>query len=240
MPTRYVNNWLTRLEQQLAADAVTLPVPSGALAKLDLTGGGEYTLSVTNTLEPEAQTVEIMRLTADGLIRAQEGTMAQDWPAGSFVYHALTAAQIEALSQPGGGTASNGFVNILGAGTFSVDARTAYLSITSRYDPGPEKITVSFEPAAPGTAYCLDFWILAAGLADGGRNMEFIVPDETGAWSSFIEGVDPAKVSGSFETPSSYAEANNMRGVMGGRVIVSCDQSGYGAVLLQVLYQNSY
>lgn len=86
----YVNFW--KREITLAVDAVT--------ATLDLPDG-TYALVISDTLGAGASAHEIVIAdVASGtatLQRAQEGTEAQAWPAGSVVYCALTAGQLARL-----------------------------------------------------------------------------------------------------------------------------------------------
>ncbi|MDF3840492.1 hypothetical protein [Pseudomonas citronellolis] len=98
MPTRYVNNWLTRLNAALPAGGASLPVPQAALNRLDLSNGGQYFLTLVNSLNPlEQSAFEVVLLTASGLQRAQEGTNDVQWPTGSYVYCAVTAGAIAML-----------------------------------------------------------------------------------------------------------------------------------------------
>lgn len=92
MPTRYVNNWLTRLNAVLPAGGASLPVPQEALGRLDLSSDGQYVLTLVNSLNPlEQSAVEVVRITATGLVRAQEGTDAIEWPVNTYVYAGVTA-----------------------------------------------------------------------------------------------------------------------------------------------------
>lgn len=98
MPTRYVNNWLTRLNAVLPAGGSSLPVPQAALDRLDLSSAGQYVLTLVNSLNPlEQGVIEIVRITASGLQRGQEGTSAIEWPTGSYVYCAITAGTLQGL-----------------------------------------------------------------------------------------------------------------------------------------------
>lgn len=103
MPTqRYINNWIGKLNGALLADGDQLPVAQALLDRLDLSGDGVYTLTLASTLDPMQQTlVEVVVITADGLVRQQEGTTAQDWPADTYVYAGVTAGILSLFGAQG-------------------------------------------------------------------------------------------------------------------------------------------
>lgn len=109
----YINNWITKLSAPLSAGDTLLPIPPSAAARLTLTDGGKYWLTLVNSLNPLEQTQwEIVEVSVGlSLLRERDGTEAQDWPAETLIYCALTAGQltalqsrIEALEAGGGGT----------------------------------------------------------------------------------------------------------------------------------------
>ena len=100
---RFINNWLTQLTGQLLAGAATLPIAGDALARLGPGGGGEYLLTITASLDPLQQSnFEVVRVTfssgAAVLQRGREGTADQTWPAGAFIYAAVTAGHLADLN----------------------------------------------------------------------------------------------------------------------------------------------
>ena len=108
----YINNWITQLTAPLSAGATVLPISPIAASRLDLTNGGKYWLTLTNSANPLEQTQwEIVEVSAGlSLVRGRDGTTAQSWPADTLIYCALTAGQltdlqdrITALEAGGGG-----------------------------------------------------------------------------------------------------------------------------------------
>lgn len=109
----YINNWITQITAPLSAGATVLPISPIAASRLDLTNGGKYWLTLTNSANPLEQTQwEIVEVSAGlSLVRGRDGTTAQSWPADTLIYCALTAGQltdlqarIAALEAGGGGT----------------------------------------------------------------------------------------------------------------------------------------
>ena len=86
----YVNFWKREITLAVDAETATLDLPDGT-----------YALVISDTLGAGASAHEIVIAdVASGtatLQRAQEGTEAQAWPAGSVVYCALTAGQLARL-----------------------------------------------------------------------------------------------------------------------------------------------
>lgn len=109
----YINNWITQITAPLPAGATVLQIPPMAASRLDLTNGGKYWLTLTNSANPLEQTQwEIVEVSAGlSLVRGRDGTAAQSWPADTLIYCALTAGQltdlqdrITALEAGGGST----------------------------------------------------------------------------------------------------------------------------------------
>lgn len=97
---QFVNNWRREISLPLSAAQVALDLPNG-----------QYRLTLTNAAGTlyEVVAATVASGTAD-LVRGLEGTVAVDWPAGSFIYCSLTAGglndlqgRITALEQSGGG-----------------------------------------------------------------------------------------------------------------------------------------
>jgi len=119
---RYVNNYREAIELAAGATNAALSLPDG-----------EYRLTLTSA---EGDRWEIVDAAVTGgaaaLTRAQEGTADQDWPAGSSIYCAVTAGQlndllvrVEALE---GGAVPNGALTN-NAGAVLTDAAGNILTI---------------------------------------------------------------------------------------------------------------
>lgn len=94
----YINNWITRLTAPLPIGARHLAIDPEAANRLDLSD--DYLLTLTDSLDPFVQQVEIVRVSHGLLVeRAQEGTAERHWPAQSIIYCSLTAGQMAALQQ---------------------------------------------------------------------------------------------------------------------------------------------
>ena len=113
----YINNWITQITAPLPAGETVLQIPPTAASRLDLTNGGKYWLTLTNSADPLEQTQwEIVEVSADlSLVRGRDGTAAQSWPSDTLIYCALTAGQltdlqarIAALEAGGGGGVVDG------------------------------------------------------------------------------------------------------------------------------------
>ena len=113
----YINNWITQITAPLPAGATVLQIPPIAASRLDLTNGGKYWLTLTNSANPLEQTQwEIVEVSADlSLVRGRDGTTDQSWPDDTLIYCALTAGQltdlqarIAALEAGGGGGVVDG------------------------------------------------------------------------------------------------------------------------------------
>ncbi|MCC5809854.1 MAG: hypothetical protein JJU06_05725 [Ectothiorhodospiraceae bacterium] len=100
---RWVNNWDTVLSAPLSAAGEQLEVPLAAAERLELAGGDYYLLTLAE-LDAEGVEVawEVVRVTAvDGdaltIERGEEGTDAQEWPAGARIQARLTAETLARL-----------------------------------------------------------------------------------------------------------------------------------------------
>lgn len=141
----FVNNWLYQLAGGFAPGELALPLPAGALERLALAEGDQYTLTLAASLSPASpDETEIIRLTgtASGytLARGLEGTQEQSWPEGTQVWCTLTAgglmalferiaqldARVAALESGGGDLPSNVLVD--SAGSALVDSEGNYLT----------------------------------------------------------------------------------------------------------------
>lgn len=97
---QFINNWIYQLTADWSATATDLPVPGDAKGRLD---DGAYLLTLVNSADATEQTTwEIVGvLVEDGVVtvnRAQEGTTAQAWPAGTIIYSGLTAGTMTQIT----------------------------------------------------------------------------------------------------------------------------------------------
>lgn len=84
---RYVNNYREAIELAAGATNAALSLPDG-----------EYRLTLTSAEGDRWEIVDaVVTAGAATLTRAQEGTADQDWPAGSSIYCAVTAGQLNDL-----------------------------------------------------------------------------------------------------------------------------------------------
>ena len=95
----YINNWITQITAPLPAGATVLPISPIAASRLDLTNGGKYWLTLTNSANPIEQTQwEIVEVSSGLAIRrGMDGTTAQEWPADTLIYCAVSAGQLAEL-----------------------------------------------------------------------------------------------------------------------------------------------
>lgn len=99
----YINNWLTTLLDRLQVGAQSMALPTEAVTRLGLGDGREYLVTLTASLDPLQQAAfEIVKITGGAgstvqIVRAQEGTTAANWPAGTYAYVAVTAGALISL-----------------------------------------------------------------------------------------------------------------------------------------------
>lgn len=99
---RFINDFQITLDGQLTAVGTVLPISGTNAAKLDLTGDGEYLLTLSDSLIfAERTAMEIVRVSSGlALERGQEGTTAQLWESGTFVICAVTAGGLAEIAPP--------------------------------------------------------------------------------------------------------------------------------------------
>lgn len=125
MTMNYIDYWLYSLDDDLPIGSEALPVSGLALARLELDVGVTYALTIAAGLaQPGEAPFEIVHIVGGAgggytIVRGQEGTVEQNWPAGSVITAGLTAAAVAGLANgaegPEGASAyavavSNGFV----------------------------------------------------------------------------------------------------------------------------------
>lgn len=100
----WINNWASALLQPLAAGATTVEVDPSAAARLTgLGSGGYYLLTLIGTDElgnENAWEIVCVTAAAGGALtieRAQEGTAAREWPAGTGLELRITAGVLSEI-----------------------------------------------------------------------------------------------------------------------------------------------
>ena len=84
---RYVNNYREAIELAAGATTAALSLPDG-----------DYRLTLTSADGDRWEIVDASVVAGVAtLVRAREGTMDQDWPAGSSIYCDVTAGQLNDL-----------------------------------------------------------------------------------------------------------------------------------------------
>lgn len=87
----FVNNWLRPITLAAGATSLALDIPPGNY---------RLTLADSATAPTRWEIVDAAVLNGEvTLIRGQEGTADQDWPAGSVIYNAVTAGVMELVLQ---------------------------------------------------------------------------------------------------------------------------------------------
>lgn len=92
----FINDFQGVLSEGISSLDDTLPLPPALADRLVFNDGQEYILTLADSLALADRTmVEIVRV-SDGcaIQRGQEGTIAQDWPAGTPVMCAITAGTL--------------------------------------------------------------------------------------------------------------------------------------------------
>jgi len=107
----FVNNWTATLQAELPAGSASMVVETERAALLlGMTGGDYYLLTLVGTDANGTENVwEIVKATSNAagvltITRAQEGTPARLWPAGTEVSLRATAGLFAQLRDAGGGT----------------------------------------------------------------------------------------------------------------------------------------
>ncbi|WP_165681097.1 hypothetical protein [Metapseudomonas otitidis] len=107
-----INNWAARLQAPLGPAGLTLTVEADKAAALgNLAGGDYYVLTLTADDAGDDDSGEIVRVEAiaGGVLtvqRAQEGTAAQAWPAGTRLSARWTAGVANALAATAGASSA--------------------------------------------------------------------------------------------------------------------------------------
>ncbi|VEE17587.1 hypothetical protein [Ectopseudomonas mendocina] len=121
---RHINHWQTALSATLPVGAEQMTVPAAAAGLLTLTDGAWYKATITNAAR-SAWEIVMVTARAGGVLniaRAQEGTNAAEWPAGSVAFIELTA----------------GALHDIASRFAALEARVAALEAGGGPDPEPE------------------------------------------------------------------------------------------------------
>lgn len=97
---RFINHWQTALSVTLPAGGAQMTVPAAAAGLLNFTAGAWYKVTLTNAARSAWEIVTVTAR-AGGVLtidRAQEGTTAAEWPAGSAVFIELTAGALHDIA----------------------------------------------------------------------------------------------------------------------------------------------
>lgn len=100
---RYVNKWAYALEGPLAASGSVLPVPFGAMERLNGPVGSVYALTLApdqDVLNTAPIEIVLATVTAPGsfvITRGAYGTTARDWDGGAVIYAVLLAEQLNSF-----------------------------------------------------------------------------------------------------------------------------------------------
>ena len=93
---KFVNNWQRPITLAAGAATAALDLPDGAY-RLTLSDAGRSRIEIIDA---------VVAAGVGALSRGLEGTAAQEWPAGSVIYSALTAGQVAILAAAGNDTLS--------------------------------------------------------------------------------------------------------------------------------------
>lgn len=137
----FINNWQREIELSAGANSVALDLPDG-----------DYLLVISDALGAAATVWEVVRaLVVSGtasLTRGQEGTTAEDWEAGSFIYCSLTAGQLTQLYETTAG---------LGTQLSSLSDRVTALEMAG-IPPGSVRVTAGLFEIEPPSSYLLGWF----------------------------------------------------------------------------------
>ncbi len=112
---QFVNNWTASLQAELASDATSMIIETDRAALLTGLAVGDYYMATLVGVDVAGQenAWEIVKITANAsgvltIARAQEGTAARLWPAGTVVSGRVTAGLLAQFRDAGGGTGPGG------------------------------------------------------------------------------------------------------------------------------------
>ena len=103
MAYKFINNYETKLTAQATAAATSITVSNAAV--VTVTAGDTLRLTIQNTTATQFELIDVTAVSGNVLtvLRAREGTTAQEWPVDSVVLCSITAEQLAMLNNSGGG-----------------------------------------------------------------------------------------------------------------------------------------
>ena len=114
MAYKFINNYETKLTAQATAAATNITVANAS--GVTVTAGDTLRLTIQNTTATQFELIDVTAVSGNVLtvLRAREGTTAQEWPIDSVVICGVTKAQLESFRDrsdlipiSNGGTGSN-------------------------------------------------------------------------------------------------------------------------------------
>lgn len=179
---RFKNGFVTKLTADMSASAYQISLDSAAANKLTFPDRDNdfYILTLSDSLDVTKQSAIEVVSVASGLFinRAQEGTSARSWPAGTFVYMSITAGWLEQVG--GGGTDAGGGAGITYAdmGTYFNDASFTVPNGGNLFETqirGP--LTVNFAKTEGMSAY--EVLLIVENATDTAQTVTFNGPPDT-------------------------------------------------------------
>lgn len=149
MARRFINNWSTVLAAELSPSALSMTIDAGVAERLGTIGSDYYLLTLCARDPAGVETAwEIVKVSGRTggvltLVRGQEGTVANLWPAGSLVEARITAGDMAALwsAAHSGGSGGGGGIPEPTGTAFNLRAAGAWRpldSMLARLTPLPQ------------------------------------------------------------------------------------------------------
>ena len=124
MAYKFINNYETKLTAQATAAATSITVSNAAV--VTVTAGDTLRLTIQNTTATQFELIDVTAVSGNVLtvLRAREGTTAQEWPVDSVVLCSITAEQLAMLNNSGGGGGEIGLWHVATASSISTSNGT--------------------------------------------------------------------------------------------------------------------
>ncbi|WP_314408930.1 hypothetical protein [Pseudomonas kuykendallii] len=208
---RFINNWITQLEGELPVGGTSLPIPSAALDRLDLSESGYYLLTLVPSMDPlEQQNAEVVRIFtgADGpeIDRGVEQTIERVWPAGAFVFSGVTAGMMRRLTKAGR-------FEVYLPGEYEFGPDTGFLYVQSEWEPGDYAIEAQVLIDPETTAFDFHF--------KGGGGSTRIILSGAGEYASALVFGMPAGKASSVVVEGSSTVITGLTGGIFGRCVIA-------------------
>ena len=119
MAYKFINNYETKLTAQATAAATSITVANAA--GVTVTAGDTLRLTIQNTTATQFELIDVTAVSGNVLtvLRAREGTTAQEWPIDSVVICGVTKAQLDGFYD------TSKVIPIANGGTGAIDASGA-------------------------------------------------------------------------------------------------------------------